>query len=80
MSTRPLKKFVKRYTTLSSALQTLKQEKLVLLSPSKWDDANDAYFMDLYRSNSSVPSNCVWSMRRRTWCSLSPACLCLPHA
>ncbi len=50
MSTRPLRKFVKRYTTLSSALQTLRQEKLVLLSPSKWDDANDAYFMDLYRS------------------------------
>ncbi len=56
MSTRPLRKFVKRYTTLSSALQTLNQKKLVLLSPSKWDDANDAYFMDLYRAKTSSPS------------------------
>ena len=56
MSTRALRKFVKRYTTLSSALQTLNQKKLVLLSPSKWDDANDAYFMDLYRAKTSSPS------------------------
>ncbi len=39
---------------MSSALQTLKQRKLVLLSPSKWDDSNDSYFMDLYRSQSSA--------------------------
>ncbi len=60
MSTRPLRKFVKRYTTLSSALQTLSEKKLVLLSPSKWDDANDAYFMDLYRSK--IPSQSVLAL------------------
>lgn len=49
MAARPLYKFVRRYTTLSSALQTLRQQKLVLLSPSSWDDSNDTYFMDLYR-------------------------------
>lgn len=48
--------FVRRYTTLSSALQTLQQRKIVLLSPSKWDDTNDAYFMDIYRANASARS------------------------
>jgi hypothetical protein len=43
--------FVRRYTTLSSALQMLQQRKITLLSPSKWDDTNDAYFMDMYRAN-----------------------------
>ncbi|MFN3863347.1 MAG: hypothetical protein ACK4RT_03595 [Erythrobacter sp.] len=51
-----LNKFVRRYTTMSSALQTLKQSKIVLLSPSKWDDSNDAYFMKLYREKSSSKS------------------------
>lgn len=49
MAPRPLYKFVRRYTTLSSALQTLRQEKLVLLNPSSWDDSNDTFFMDMYR-------------------------------
>lgn len=53
---RTLNKFVRRYTTMSSALQTLKQRKIVLLSPSKWDDSNDAYFMELYKAKSSSKS------------------------
>jgi hypothetical protein len=51
-----LNKFVRRYTTMSSALQILKQKKIVLLNPTKWDDSNDVYFMDLYKEKSSSKS------------------------
>jgi hypothetical protein len=53
---RDLDKYVRRYTTLSSALDTLVQQHLVLLSPSKWDDINDVRFMELYRSHANVGS------------------------
>jgi hypothetical protein len=53
---RDLSKYVRRYTTLSSALDTLAQKRLVLLSPSKWDDLNDVRFMELYRSHAAVGS------------------------
>ena len=49
-----LDKYIRRYTTLSSALDTLVNHKLVLLSPSKWDDTNDTAFMELYRSAKNV--------------------------
>lgn len=53
---RNLDKYVRRYTTLSSALDTLVQQQLVLLNPSKWDDLNDVRFMELYRSHARVGS------------------------
>ncbi len=56
MMARDLDKYVRRYTTLSSALDTLVQQQLVLLSPSKWDDLNDVRFMELYRSFANVGS------------------------
>lgn len=54
--TRDLQKFVRRYTSLSSALDTLSKQRLFLLNPSKWDDLNDVYFMELYRSKAEVGS------------------------
>jgi hypothetical protein len=57
MANPKLYNFVRRYTTLSGALQTLQQRKITLLSPSKWDDTNDAYFMDMYRAN--IPASSV---------------------
>lgn len=56
MATRTLDKFVRRYTTLSSALDTLVHQRLVLLSPSKWDDTNDVEFMELYRAHADAKS------------------------
>ena len=56
MVTRDLNKYVRRYTTLSSALDTLAQRQLVLLSPSKWDDLNDVHFMELYRAHFNIGS------------------------
>ena len=56
MVTTNLDKYVKRYTTLSCALETLTRKKVVLLSPSKWDDSNDVLFMDLYRDHIAAKS------------------------
>lgn len=56
MAVRSLTKFVKRYTTLSSALDTLKNGRLILLNPSKWDDTNDSYFMELYQKEKELGS------------------------
>jgi hypothetical protein len=56
MATRSLTKFVKRYTTLSSALDTLANRNLTLLSPNKWDDTNDIYFMELYATEAKIGS------------------------
>ena len=56
MAVRSLTKYVKRYTTLSSALDTLKNQHLILLNPSKWDDTNDSYFMELYQTKTDCGS------------------------
>lgn len=56
MATRDLNRYLRRYTTLSSALDTLLHRKLVLLSPAKWDDQNDVRFMELYRASSDAGS------------------------
>ena len=53
---RDLERYVRRYTTLSSALDTLVQRHLVLLNPSKWDDLNDVRFMELFRSQANAGS------------------------
>lgn len=54
--TRALSNYVRRYTTLSSALDSLVHGKLVLLNPSSWDDTNDAHFMELYRTQARLGS------------------------
>lgn len=47
---------LKRYTTLSGALQALENRNLVLLDPKKWDDSNDAHFLELYRKSCNSKS------------------------
>lgn len=44
-----LKKYIKRYTSISSAIDTLCRKELALLDPQSWDDRNDRYFMGLYK-------------------------------
>ncbi len=53
---RALDRFLRRYTSLSSVLNTLANRKIVLLSPSEWDDTNDVHFMELYRSSVAAAS------------------------
>lgn len=47
---------LRRYTTLSSALHVLQNRCLTLLSPDKWDDRNDAYFLSQHRRRSGAGS------------------------
>ena len=44
-----LKKFVRRYTSISAVIDILAREELPLLDPQTWDDRNDRYFMSLYK-------------------------------
>lgn len=53
---RNLDKFVRRYTTLSSALDSLTNRRLVLLNPKTWDDTNDVDFMEFYRQHTEANS------------------------
>lgn len=40
---------LRRFTSLSSAIDLLRKERIAFLDPSTWDDRNDASYMDLYK-------------------------------
>ena len=44
-----LTKFIRRYTSLSNAINCLANRKLTLMDPQTWDDRNDRYFMARYK-------------------------------
>src|SRR5689334_9315615 len=44
-----LKKYIRRYTSISAVIDILKRQELSLLDPQSWDDRNDRYFMALYK-------------------------------
>jgi hypothetical protein len=66
MAVDDLSEYVKRYTRLKHALAALKSKKLVLPSPSKWDDSNDQEFVKLYQQY--VGAKPVYAM----CCTMSP--------
>jgi hypothetical protein len=41
---------LRRYTQLPSLIYMLREKKLTLLNPSSWDDKNDSYFLEQYKS------------------------------
>jgi len=47
---------LRRYTSLPALLHLLRSRKLTLLSPEKWEDRNDAYYMSQYRKRSDAMS------------------------
>lgn len=51
-----LSRTLRRYTSLTVALDMLINKHIVLINPSKWDDSNDTYFIDLYKGRSSIGS------------------------
>ena len=61
-----LSEYVKRYTTLSRAIKALKNKRLALPNPSKWDDLNDQEFVKLYQEHIGAES--VYAM----CCTMSP--------
>lgn len=44
-----LRKYIRRYVSISAAIDTLRRRELALLDPKSWDDRNDRYFLDLYK-------------------------------
>jgi hypothetical protein len=47
---------LKRYTSLSAAVDMLTEKRLTLLSPGKWQDTNDTAFIEAYRSHRQLGS------------------------
>jgi hypothetical protein len=48
------KRLLRRYTSISALIQLLRSKQLTLLSPSTWDDRNDAYFLRQYARQKNV--------------------------
>jgi len=46
----------RRYTSLSILLDILNEKRLTLLDPRNWDDKNDAFYMELYKSKKDLKS------------------------
>jgi hypothetical protein len=42
--------FLRRYTELPFAIEYLKSKELTLLSPATWDDKNDSFYLEQYRT------------------------------
>jgi hypothetical protein len=49
-------KVLRRYTNIPSLLHTLKTKTITLLDPSKWEDTNDSYWLDVYRKKRQLES------------------------
>lgn len=45
---------LRRYTSLASLLALLQDKKLTLLSPSLWEDRNDAFYMGEYKTKKGL--------------------------
>ena len=50
----PMKRLLRRYTSLSALIQLLRDQQLTLLSPSTWDDRNDAHFLRQYATQKKL--------------------------
>jgi hypothetical protein len=44
-----LRKYIRRYISVSAVIDTLRRREIALLDPRSWDDRNDRYFLDLYK-------------------------------
>lgn len=44
-----LRKYIRRYISISAVIDTLRRREVALLDPRSWDDRNDRYFLDLYK-------------------------------
>jgi hypothetical protein len=47
---------LRRYTNLAATLDVLQKRRLTLLSPSTWDDRNDAFFMSAFKARTNARS------------------------
>lgn len=51
-----VRKRLKRFTTIGSAIDLLRNKRIAFLDPEKWDDRNDAEFMRLYKGKAKCES------------------------
>jgi hypothetical protein len=45
---------LKRYTSIPSLLHILRNRKITLLDPSRWDDSNDSYSLSVYKERMNL--------------------------
>lgn len=48
---RAKKSKVFRYTSITNVIDILRQKRMAILDPQRWDDRNDKYFMELYKEH-----------------------------
>ena len=46
--------FLNRYTSLPVLLDALVHKRLTLLSPTSWEDRNDAYYIERYKETKKL--------------------------
>ena len=47
---------LRRYATIGSAIDTLRNKRIAFVDPEKWDDRNDAEYMRLYKEALDLPN------------------------
>lgn len=57
---------VKRFTNLSNVIDILRYGRITLLSPTRWDDTNDSYLIELYRISGEYRSVLAFCCTRAT--------------
>ena len=50
----PMTHFLNRYTSFAALLAMLQRREITLLSPSLWEDRNDAFYMNAYKSRKQL--------------------------
>src|SRR5688572_10503385 len=50
----PMNNFLNRYTSFPALLAMLQNREITLLSPSFWEDRNDAFYMSQYKSRKQL--------------------------
>jgi hypothetical protein len=50
------KTFLRRYTDIPALVYLLREQKLTLLDPQTWDDANDSHYLSLYQQANKLKS------------------------
>jgi len=48
--------YLRRYTDIPALVYLLTERKITLVDPQSWDDANDSYYLSLYREKKKLGS------------------------
>lgn len=59
-------KFLRRYTSIASALDILQNKQITLLDPEKWDDQNDVHYLKSYAEKKGFATVLALCFARRS--------------